>query len=167
MVVVKLINNINQRKVERMKATKQIRRCLTIAAVVFATAVVWFPGSVRAQDKDMKPMKGAEHLMMLNAITTPEQVEALKDGDTVAMACPKCKTIIVEKVTTEKGHIDITKPEEVHLCSGCQTSIVTVEAGKNATRTLKHVCKKCGSDSVFCCATSVEAKPTKGMETNN
>ncbi len=147
-----------------MKTTKLICKYLTLSSMIMAiAALVSLPGSMRAQE--MKPMKGGEHLMMLNAITTPEQVEALKPGDTVAMACPKCKTIVVEKVTTEKGHIATMTPGEVHMCSGCQTSIVTVGTGRTAHNELKHVCKKCGSDAVFCCATMKNAPPTKGMDT--
>jgi hypothetical protein len=146
-----------------MKSMKHICQCLTLSTIMLTVAAVsWLPGTARAED--MKPMKGAEHLMMLNNITTPEQAEALKPGDTIAMACPKCKTIIIETVTTEKGHINLTKPGEKHLCSGCQTTIVTVGMGKNAHNELKHVCNTCGSDLVFCCATSTNAAPTKGME---
>lgn len=148
-----------------MKTSKLISNYLTLSAfLITVTATVWLSGSVRAED--MKSMKGGEHLMMLNAITTPEQVEALKPGDTIAMACPKCKTIIIEKVTSEKGHIKLTTPGEMHLCSGCQTSIVTVGTGKSAHNELKHVCKACGSDLVFCCATKTNSPPTKGMETD-
>ncbi len=145
-----------------MKRNKTVFK--TILGAVFALAVAAaLPVTARADDS-MKPMKGAEHLMMLNAITTPEQVEALKPGDTIAMACPKCKTIIVEKVTTVKGHINLTTPGEVHLCSGCKSTIVTVGTGKNAHNELKHICNVCGSDSVFCCATSTNSAPTTGME---
>jgi hypothetical protein len=146
-----------------MKTTKRTCNYLTLSTIILAVAAVaWLPGTARAED--MQPMKGAEHMMMLNAITTPEQAEALKPGDTIAMACLKCKTIIVEKVTTEKGHIKMTTPGEKHLCSGCQTTIVTIGMGKNAHNELKHVCNTCGSDLVFCCATSTNAPPTKGME---
>ena len=146
-----------------MKTMKHIGNGLILTTLILAVAAVtWLPGAVRAED--MKPMKGAEHLMMLNKITTPEQAEALKPGDTIAMACPKCQTIIVERVTTEKGHIKLTTPGEKHLCSGCQTSIVTVGTGRTAHNVLKHVCNTCGSEDVFCCATSTNAVPTKGME---
>ena len=132
-----------------MKTTTYICNCLTLSTIILAVAAVaWLPGSARAED--MKPMKGAEHLMMLKAITTPEQADALQPGDTIAMACPKCKTIIVETMTTEtKGHLNLTTPGEKHLCSGCQTTIVTVGTGKNAHNELKHVCNTCGSDQVF------------------
>ena len=145
-----------------MKTNKTMFK--TMLGMVFALAIAAsLPATARA-DEPMKPMKGGEHLMMLNAITTPEQVEALKPGDTIAMACPKCKTIIIERVTTEKGHINRTTPGEVHLCSGCQSTIVVVGTGKNSHNELKHVCKICGSDSVFCCATTTNSVPTTGME---
>lgn len=151
-----------------MKIQKQICNLTLFAIIAVAAAVVWLPGSARADDKEMKPMKGGEHLLMLNkAITTPEQAEALKPGDTIAMACPKCKTIIVERVTTEKGHLTRTTPGEVHLCSGCKSIIVVAGTGKAAHNELKHVCNKCGSDSVFCCATSSEEPATKGMDEAN
>ena len=150
-----------------MKMTKQINHCLKFSPVILAVAaIVWLPGLVRAED--MKPMKGGEHQMMLSHITTPQQVEALKPGDTIAMACPKCKTVIVEKVTKEtRGQVKTATAGEVHLCSGCKTTIVTVGTGKNAHNELKHVCNTCGSEDVFCCATSPkDKKPTEGMTTN-
>lgn len=148
-----------------MKTNKTVTKMMLGVGAAFAVALVaWLPLQAQDQTAPMKPMKGGEHLMMLNAITTPEQAEALKPGDTIAMACPKCKTIIIETVTTEKGHINLTTPGEKHLCSGCLTSIVTVGVGKNAHNELKHVCEKCGSDLVFCCATSTNSVPTTGME---
>ncbi len=151
---------IKQKKDAKMNTNKTMFK--TILGALFALAIAAsLPVTARA-DEPMKPMKGGEHLMMLNAITTPEQAEALKPGDTIAMACPKCKTIIIERVTTEKGHINLTTPGEKHLCSGCQTSIVTVGVGKNAHNELKHVCEKCGGE-VFCCATSTNSPATQGM----
>lgn len=148
-----------------MKTNKTVGKTLLGAGAAFAVALaVWLPAQAQDQTQPMKPMKGGEHLMMLNNITTPEQVEALKPGDTIAMACPKCKTIIVETVTTVKGHINVTTPGEVHLCSGCKSTIVTIGTGKNAHNELKHVCNKCGSDSVFCCATTTNSVPTTGMQ---
>lgn len=147
-----------------MKISKQICISIILITIMVAAAMVWLPGSTRAED--MKPMKGGEHMMLLQPLTTPEQAEALKPGDTIAMACPKCKTIMVEKVTVEKGHINMTTPGEKLLCSGCQTTIVTVGMGKNSHNELKHVCNTCGSDLVFCCATSTNNVPTKGLETD-
>ncbi len=147
-----------------MKISKQIYISIALIAVMLTAAMVWLPSSTQAEGT--QAMKGAEHLMMLTAITTPEQAAALKPGDTIAMACPKCKTIMVDKVTVEKGRSNMTTPGEKLPCSGCQTTIVTVGMGKNSHNELKHFCNTCGSDLVFCCATSTNNVPTKGMETD-
>ena len=148
-----------------MKTTKRICKFTALSTMILAVvAVPWLPGSARAADQ-MKPMKGAEHLMMLNHINTPAQAGELKPGDTIAMACAKCKSVVVERVTTEKGHIKLVTPGEKHLCPGCQSTVEVVGTGKGAHDAVKHVCKACGDDSAFCCATTPNAKPTKGMET--
>ena len=123
-------------------------------AIAIATAV-WFPSRVMAQPK------GAEQLM--THIKTPAQVEALKPGDAVAMSCTKCKSIMVHTVTTEKGHIQVMTVGSKHLCPGCDSVITTVGTGKGAKQEVKHTCDKCGSDSVFCCATK-QGAATTGME---
>ena len=147
-----------------MKTAKQICNCMTLSTIVLAVAAAaWLPNSVRAEEP-MKPMKGGEHLMMLNQITTPAQAEELKPGDSIAMVCSKCKSVMVHNVTTEKGHIKIMTVGEKHLCPGCGSTITTVGVGKQAKNEVKHVCEKCGSDSVFCCATKPGSNSTEGME---
>jgi hypothetical protein len=113
---------------------------------------------------EMQSMKGAEHLMMLKQIKTRAQAEALKPGDQIAMACAKCKSVMVENVTTEKGHIKVMTVGEKHLCPGCNSTITVVGTGKQAKDVVKHVCQKCGEDSVYCCATKAGSGPTEGME---
>ena len=107
---------------------------------------------------------GASELMNLKPITTRAEAEALKPGDAIAMACTKCKSIMVHNVTTEKGHIKVMTVGEKHLCPGCNSYIETVGRGKGAKDELRHVCEKCGEDSVFCCATQPGTGATKGME---
>jgi len=124
---------------------------------------LWLPTQMQAADQ----VKGAEKLMQLNRITTPAQAEALKPGDSVVMVCAKCKSVMMHNVTTEKGHIKIMTVGEKHLCPGCNTTIETVGVGKGpngAHDVVKHVCKACGDDSVFCCATKPGSGATKGME---
>jgi hypothetical protein len=53
---------------------------------------------------------------------------------------------------------------EKHMCPGCSSTITTVGVGKQAKDEVKHVCEKCGSDSVFCCATKPGSGATKGMD---
>ena len=103
-------------------------------------------------------------MMMLNHITTTSQAEELKTGDTIAMVCSKCKSVMIHNVSTEKGHIKVMAVGEKHLCPGCQSTITVVGVGKGAKDEVKHVCEKCGSDSVFCCATKPGSSATEGME---
>ena len=111
----------------------------------------------------MKPMKGGEHLLMLNHITTTTQADNLTTNDAIAMVCPKCKSVVVENVNMEKGHIKLMTPGEKHLCPGCNSTITVVGVGKGAKNQVKHVCEKCGG-SAFCCATTTTSAPTQGME---
>jgi hypothetical protein len=106
--------------------------------------------------------KGASKLM--KPITSSQDVAGLKDGDMVAMACPKCTTITVTYINTEKGHIKTTAPGQEHLCPGCEQKFVVVGEGKSKHDTITHVCKKCGSTEAFCCVMKKDSELTKGME---
>ncbi len=106
--------------------------------------------------------KGASKLM--KPITTSDDVAGLKDGDMVAMACPKCKTITVTYIKTEKGRIKTTTTGKEDVCPGCEQKFVVVGEGKGKHQTVTHVCKKCGSTDAFCCVVRQGSGPTKGME---
>jgi hypothetical protein len=111
----------------------------------------------------MKPMKGAEMLMM-KPIDTQAEAEALKPGDSIAMACSMCKSVMVHNVSTQKGHIKVMTVGEKHLCPGCNSMITVVGTGKGKHDKVTHVCEKCGTDSVFCCATKPGEGATNGMQ---
>jgi hypothetical protein len=150
-----------------MKTNKTVSRIVfgMGAAFVLATTAL-LPVTARAAEP-MKPMKGGEHLVMLTHLNTQAQAEELKPGDSIAMVCSVCKSVMVHNVTTEKGHIKIMTVGEKHLCPGCNSTITTVGTGKGpkgAHNEVKHVCEKCGSESVFCCATKPGSKPTEGMD---
>jgi hypothetical protein len=100
----------------------------------------------------------------LNQIKSEKEAAALKPGDVIAMVCSKCKSVMIHNVTTEKGHIKIMTVGEKHMCPGCNSTITVVGVGKQSKDEVKHVCDKCGSDSVFCCATKPGAGATTGME---
>lgn len=150
----------NQTKM-KMKTVTTVSKTLLGASMVFALAMAAsLPLTVQAADQ----MKGAEHLLHLQGIKTKAEADALKPGDTMAMVCTKCKTVAIQRVTVEKGHIKTVTPGEKHLCTGCNTYIKVVGTGKQAKDEVKHVCEGCGDDSAFCCATKPGSGATKGME---
>src|SRR5579859_8130677 len=144
-----------------MKLTKIISRLglttVRMAVVIMATGLV-FAATAIAQEK------GASKLM--KPINSYADVASLKDGDMVAMACPKCKTFTITYITTEKGHVKTAAPGQEHLCPGCEQKFVVVGQGKAKHDTIIHVCKKCGSKDAFCCSQKQEPGTTKGMVSN-
>ena len=138
--------------------TKTIGLYSGLALAALITALL--PATGRAAEQ----MKGAEHLLHLQGIKTKAEADALKPGDKIAMACAKCKSVVVHNVTTEKGHIKTMTVGERHLCPGCNTYIKVVGTGKQAKDEVKHICEGCGDDSAFCCATKPGSGATKGME---
>ena len=119
----------------------------------------------------MKPMKGGEHQMMLLKLDTKQEADALKSDDSIAMVCAKCKTVWVTRVKQGAKGAQLLmangQPTELigtHACAGCKSTITVVGHAKGDITELKHSCGACGDDSAFCCATTKDAKATKGME---
>lgn len=141
-------------------------------AVAFAFTVL-LPGTARAADHpaehkkgmDMTPMKGAGDMMQMQHITTQAQAEALKPGDSMAMACSKCKDVMVQKVGTDNAHVKMMTVGEKSMCHGCGGTVEVVATGKGTGKDaeVKHVCSKCGDDAMFCTATKAGSGATKGM----
>ncbi len=136
------------------------RACLCSGLAAALAFAAWVPGSVQAGPE----LKGAELMLQMQRINTRPQAEALKPDDSIAMVCAKCKSVTVEYITVEKGHIRHVTPGEKHLCPGCKSSIQVIGVGKQAKNEVKHVCTVCGDSSAFCCATKPGSGPTKGME---
>ena len=155
-------NDLN-RKREKKMTTKLMARACCLSAVLALTAGVAL-NALAAETKTAKG--GANELMNLKPITTRAEAEALKPGDVIAMTCTKCKSIMVHNVTKERGQgaAKVMTVGEKHLCPGCNTYIETVGRGKGAKDEIRHVCEKCGDDSVFCCATKPGSGGAKGME---
>ncbi len=144
-----------------MKRTHSIISKIKLGSIATAVAIAaWIPGVAGAADQ----IKAAQHLVHLNGIKTQAEAEALKPGDQIAMVCTKCQSVVVHNVTTQKGHIKVMTIGEKHLCPGCNSTIEVVGVMKGAHAEVKHVCKACGDDSAFCCATKPGAGSTKGME---
>ncbi len=127
-------------------------------------AVLAFASSMTGEVRAAEELKGYERSLQMRGINTRAQVEALKPGDAIAMVCAKCKSVAIQTVTIEKGHIRHVIPGEKHLCPGCNSYIKVVGVGKESSRELRHVCESCGDSSAFCCATKPGEAATKGME---
>jgi hypothetical protein len=110
--------------------------------------------------------KGGEQLMQLPKINTVEALRTVAAGDTIVMSCPKCKdtyATVVEK-SFKGANQEELKNVTVHLCSACDTKMVTKGHGKSAKDVLVHTCKACGSKDVSCCVMKRGVAPTPGME---
>lgn len=146
---------------------KIVNKTILGTATAFALAIAaLLPSTANAADQ----VKGAQKLMEMNKVKTVGDIEALKVGDTFAMACAKCETILVkEVVSTAKGAEVLAangKPTKIigkHLCTGCGSNIEIVGHGKAKESKVTHTCEKCGADSAFCCATK-PGSATKGMD---
>jgi predicted RNA-binding Zn-ribbon protein involved in translation (DUF1610 family) len=136
-----------------------------ITACCFALAVALGTTAASAADTKGSAKGGASELMQLKPIKTTEDVLALKAGDQVVMACPKCKSMYVTRVVKENKpgrSYEIGATE--HLCPGCGNKITFTGHGKAGKEEITHVCKECGSKDAFCCVLKEGAGPTKGME---
>lgn len=131
------------------------KRIVTIVAgCAFVFGLLNSTLNVNAADQ----VKGGERQMqMLKPIKTVEDAQAIKDGDMVAMACPKCKTITYSYVdSSARGANKDVKTVTKDACPGCDTKIVTTGVGKQAKNEIQHTCKDCGSHDAFCCVLKKE-----------
>ena len=142
-----------------MKNNNRFYKCLAgFAATLTVITLVCLPSRALAQEK------GATQLMKVH---TYEDLQKVDVGDTIVMTCPKCKTTyaqVVEK-SFKTGMPDELKNETIHLCSMCETKLVTKGSGKQAKNVLVHTCKACGSEDAMCCVMKKGGGPTPGMET--
>lgn len=155
-----------------MKTTSKASTTILGMGLTFALAMsAWLPVAANAADEPMKPMKGGEHMLMMNKLDTKEKADALKPDDSMAMVCAKCKTVYVSRVKQGMKGAEILMAGGVtkeligtHACPGCKGSMTITGMGKDKTTVLKHSCSMCGDDSAFCCATTPADDATKGME---
>ena len=140
---------------------RKIMKVMTACCFALALAL----GTAAAADTKGSAKGGASDLMQLKPIKTAEDIAALKPGDQVVMACPKCKSIYVTRVIKENKpgkSYEVAATE--HLCPGCGNKIVMKGHGKAGKEEITHVCKTCGSKDAFCCVLKEGSGPTKGME---
>ncbi len=132
---------------------------LTSGLALAIVSVVWW--SVVAQAADGKHDEhGGRHAVHMNHIKTQAEAEALKPGDSIAMACSMCKHVTVHHVTKDKLHVKMLTIGQKHECAACGGSVTVVGTGQGEGKNeeVNHVCTKCGDDAMFVCAT----KPGSG-----
>ena len=134
-----------------------LRKISLSSGLAVAVAIAaWLPGAARAGEHDMMQM---EHIM------TQAQAEALKPRDSMSMTCAKCKSVMVQKVTTDKAHVKMmTVGEKVKCSCGGTVEVVATGKGEGKNAEVKHVCSKCGDDAMFCSATKPGSGAMKDME---
>jgi DNA-directed RNA polymerase subunit M/transcription elongation factor TFIIS len=128
-------------------------------ALAFTLAVWWSVAAQAADDKHDHHAHQGHHAAHLNHIMTQAQAEALKPGDTIAMACSKCKHVMVQHVTKDNSHVKLMTIGQKHKCvCGGTVTVVGTGKGQGKNEQVNHVCSKCGDDVMFVCAT----KPGSG-----
>ena len=128
----------------------------------------------------MRVIEEKQYIELQHVRDTTEPLN-LKKGDTVAMACAKCKTIWVRKLVSSSSSFPYNwgypgaasqyyfPPSKIdtwmrkHHCPGCKSTVTITGKWFDRKETVKHTCDACGDDSIFCCATRKGATPTQGM----
>ena len=130
---------------------------LTSGLALAVALAVWSLATQAADEKsDAHKDPNVAHM---NHITTQAEAEALKPGDSIAMACSKCKHVMVQQVTKDNSHVKLMTIGEKHKCvCGGTVTVVGTGKGKGKNEVVNHVCSKCGDDAMFVCTT----KPGSG-----
>ena len=130
-------------------------------ALAFAA---WSPNVARAAEHH-----GDMGGMQMDHIRTLAEAEAMKPGDSMSMTCIKCKSVMVQKVGTDKAHIKMMTIGEKTMCHACDGTVEVVGTGKGTGKNeeVKHVCSKCGDDAMFCSATKPGSGAMKDMDHEN
>ncbi len=113
----------------------------TLAAALFT--------NINAVAADVTAKGGATKLMTLKTVS---DIEDLKTGDVVVMACAKCDTMTETRIAhSPKGTAGATETKvAVHTCPGCGTKLEVDGHGKAKTEKVTHVCSHCGAKGAVC-----------------
>jgi hypothetical protein len=104
-----------------------------------------------------------------SVLRSSAQAAKVPKGESVAMVCAKCQTVLLSKSNTKQGFLGWFKPKIKHECAGCggefsMKDVPAGQGGKVSVSEFVHTCSKCGDESAFCCATTIGGGPTKRME---
>ena len=125
--------------------------CISLALAVSLALAAALTGNAGAEEHETV----AHGMFHMQHITTQSQAEALEPGDFISMACAKCKSVMVQKVTTDTAHVKLLTAGQSVMCHACEATVkvVATKKGKGKDTEVKHVCSKCGDDAMFICAT--------------
>lgn len=118
-----------------------------LLAIAMLTAALFTTINGVAADGTAKGGAGG----LMKQMKTVGDIQDLKSGDVVVMACPKCETMIETRIEhPPKGAGAKETKVAVHGCPGCGAKWETVGQGKAATEKVTHVCSHCGSAGAMC-----------------
>lgn len=118
-----------------------------LLAIAMLAAALFTNTNALAADGTAKG--GATKLMSLKTVS---DVEALKTGDVVVMACAKCDTVTETRIEhPSKGAAGAVETKvAVHACPGCGNKWQVDGHGKAKTEKATHVCSHCGAKGAVC-----------------
>ena len=119
----------------------------TLAAALFT--------NINAVAADVTTKGGATKLMNLKTVS---DIEALKPGDVVVMACAKCDTVTETRIEHPPKGAGATETKvAVHTCPGCGAKWEVDGHGKAKTEKVTHVCSHCGKKGAICAVKKASA----------
>jgi len=132
-----------------MKTLISTPKCIATALTVLALAGwIALPTSASAQ------VKGAGAAKLLPAASAAVPVAVIQTGSKPMSGCSSCRTTLVSVAerSTKTGTASETRLIARNDCADCVNTIVTTGTGKLAKDVVAHACKKCGSETMVCCA---------------
>ncbi len=131
-----------------------------LLAIAMLTAALFTNTNAVAADGTAKGGAGG----LMKQIKTVGDIQDLKPGDVVVMACPKCETMIETRIEhPPKGAGAKETKVAVHRRPGCGAKWEMVGQGKAATERVTHKCGHCGSTGAMCAVKKATA-PAKEEE---
>src|SRR6266581_35856 len=91
------------------------KQLLGAGAALALTIAGLLPLSTNAAEE----VKGGQKLMELGRIQSKQELQQLKPGDTIAVACPHCKMIFMTKVQKKGAEGLVTLQGDKVVCPKC------------------------------------------------
>jgi hypothetical protein len=120
---------------------------------VACSTLVWVVGLPALNSSALAQEKGGERLMKIGRLSDKPGVQKASVVSPMTMPCPKCKDVWTTVTQPPgRGGRSETATLAQHQCKSCSTRIETVGVGKQATSSVKHVCKEGGPANANLCA---------------